>query len=339
MRLLVLLTFCLSSLQAQQQAPAPCLERPAADRAYTRARLITVVQDQTPLRAEFLIRTCGIRIPFSAELETALMEAGAEDKVIAVVREVAPPAAAVEPPVVEPKPPAGPQAGDVKVNPKDGLRYVYIPAGAFRMGCATRADGPCQDDERPVKDVQITEGFWMGQTEVTVAAYKRYVGAGGTARNPKWSGDTLPMTDVDWNDAGGYCAWAGMGLPTEAEWEYAARGGTTGARHGEIDNIAWYSGNAGGQAQPVGQKGANGFALYDMMGNVWEWAADWFGRYKGDSPERDPYGPQSGEFRVLRGGSWIDIPSAVRVSNRSVDPPASRLFDVGFRCAGELPIP
>ncbi|MFN0100543.1 MAG: formylglycine-generating enzyme family protein [Bryobacteraceae bacterium] len=336
MRSLVLLTLVVIPLLAQQQAPAPCLDRPVADRPYTRVRLIAVVQDQTPVRAEYLIRTCGVRVPFNAELEADLKEAGAEEKLIAAVREVALRSAVA----VAPVRPAGPKAGDMKVNPKDGLRYAYIPAGTFRMGCATSADGPCQDDEKPAHDVQISNGFWMGQTEVTVTAYKRYVRAGGKARDPRWSGDALPMTDVDWNDAQGYCSWAGMRLPTEAEWEYAARGGKAGARYGEISAIAWYSGTAGGQAHPVGQKAANGFALHDMLGNVWEWTADWYkDKYEGARMERDPQGSSGGDYRVLRGGSWNYDASFVRASGRSRYQPSDRNLLIGFRCIGELPVP
>ena len=122
------------------------------------------------------------------------------------------------------------------VHSKDGLPYVYVPAGTFRMGCAHPTDEPCRDQEKPAHDVRISKGFWMGQTEVTVAAYKRYVQAAGKAMpaepeifgrklNPQWSLESLPMTDVDWNDARDYCEGNGLRLPTEAEWEYAARAG------------------------------------------------------------------------------------------------------------------
>ena len=166
---LTVLTFLALPLTAQQ-APAPCLDRPAAERPYTRIRLIDVVRDQTPVRAEYLIRTCGVRIPFTAELENDLKEAGAEEAIIKAVKEFAPkpvvvvatPPPAPKPVITEPKPPPGPQPGDIRTNPRDGLRYAYIPPGTFRMGCATAADGPCEDDEKPAHDVQITKGFWMG---------------------------------------------------------------------------------------------------------------------------------------------------------------------------------
>ncbi len=138
--------FALASLFAAalcaQQTPAPCLDRPEADRPYSRERLLNVVRDQTPARAAYLIRTCGIRTPWSEELNQALREAGAEDSVVLAVREKAP-----EPP--PPKPiPAGPKVGDVKVNPKDGLRYAWVPPGTFRMGCSD-GDTECFDREKP----------------------------------------------------------------------------------------------------------------------------------------------------------------------------------------------
>jgi len=347
MRRFPLAMLFLVPLFSQQQAPPPCLERPAGERAYTRIRLMDVVRDQTPVRAEFLIRTCGVRVSFSADLETDLKEAGAEEKVIAAVREVAvrpaaPPPVVVEPKPEAPKPPPGPQAGDVRVNPKDGLRYAFVPAGTFRMGCADSSDGPCDNDEKPAHDVQISKGFWMGQTEVTVEAYKRYARAAGKAMPSglRWSGDAHPITEVDWNDARGYCEWAGLRLPSEAEWEYAARGGTTGARYAALDEIAWYSANAGGQARMVAQKFANRFKLYDMLGNVWEWTGDWYkDRYEGEGLERDPQGAPGGEYRVLRGGSWLDDASDVRASLRNWNPPAGRNLRFGFRCTGELTFP
>ena len=235
---------------------------------------------------------------------------------------------------------AQPQAGDVRLNPKDGLRYAYVPAGTFRMGCASSAAGPCEINEGPAHEVQISKGFWMGQTEVTVAAYARYVQAGGNPRSPHWPGDAHPMTGVDWNDAREYCAWAGMRLPTEAEWEYAARGGTTGAQYGALDEIAWYASNSGEEAKPAGQKLANKFKLYDMLGNVWEWTADRYkDRYESEGLVRDPQGPSDGEYRILRGGSWGSTARVVRASVRYRNGPMLQYSGSGFRCAGQLSVP
>ena len=229
---------------------------------------------------------------------------------------------------------------EVRTNRIDGLRYVRIPAGTFRMGCSP-GDGECHPNEKPAHEVRISEAFWMGQTAVTVGAYRRFAAATGKAMpSLTHSGDSLPMTAVNWAEAQGYCEWAGMRLPTEAEWEYAARAGTTGARYAELENVAWYRDNSDHKPHPVGQKTPNGFKLYDMLGNVWEWTADWYeGTYTGSSPVIDPTGPSTGERRVLRGGSWVYIASSVRASNRGSNLPAVRNFNIGVRCTGELPVP
>ena len=165
-----------SSLQAAQ-ATAPCLERPPAERPYTRVRLLDTVKNQTPVRAEYLIKTCGVRVPFNSELESDLRESGAGDSIIAAVRDAAPKSTAARKPEPTAEP-ARPAKGDIKVHPKDGLRYVYIPPGAFRMGCSP-GDSECRDSEKPAHPVRLTKGFWMGQTHVTVEAYKKYAHANG----------------------------------------------------------------------------------------------------------------------------------------------------------------
>ena len=155
--------------------------------------------------------------------------------------------------------------------------------------------------------------------------------------NPGWSNEQKPILGVSWDDAQAYCVWAGGRLPSEAEWEYAARGGSTRARYGNLDQIAWYDGNSGNQVHVVAQKRANGFGLYDTLGNAWELVNDWYDQnYYQNSPSQNPAGPTSGDGRVLRGGSWGVVPRGARVSGRArADPGRGNLVD-GFRCGGEV---
>jgi formylglycine-generating enzyme required for sulfatase activity len=230
-----------------------------------------------------------------------------------------------------PKPAAstGPRAGDVKVNSKDGLKYVSIPAGTFVMGCSP-GDGECNGDEKPAHQVTLSKGFWIGQTEVTQEAYQRVARA-----NPrKFKGLQLPVEQVSWNESKSYCSAVNLRLPTEAEWEYAARGGNTGARYGELGAIAWYDQNSGGKTHEVGQKPANGYGLYDMLGNVGEWVNDWYGAYGADSLT-DPRGVPEGQYKALRGGSWSSFSLRERVSSRYGFGPGNRYNNIGFRCAGD----
>jgi formylglycine-generating enzyme required for sulfatase activity len=216
-----------------------------------------------------------------------------------------------------------------KVNPKDGLTYVWIPPGSFMMGCSP-GDSECFDDERPPHKVTITKGFWMGQTPVTQQAYQRVTG-----QNPSnFKGANLPVETVAWDEARDYCVAIGGRLPTEAEWEYAARAGSTSARHGRLDDIAWYSANSGGQTHEVGQKAANAWGLFDMLGNVWQWEADWHGEYQAGA-QIDPSGPASGQDRALRGGSWYVESGSVRVSYHLRVVLGSRYTSVGLRCIEE----
>ena len=200
------------------------------------------------------------------------------------------------------------------------------------MGCSP-GDNECTDDEKPAHTVTISRGFWMGQTEVTVGAYKRFAISGGGALPSGNGNDDQPVVYVSWNGAAAYCRWAGGRLPTEAEWEYAARAGTAVERYGNPDAVAWHNGNSGKRVHAVGQKEPNAFRLFDMLGNVYEWVADWYGKeYFGASEPRDPQGPPSGEYRVLRGGSWVVNPGLARASYRGWNPPGGRIVDLGFRC-------
>jgi formylglycine-generating enzyme len=268
-----------------------------------------------------------------------------------------------------------PPAGTVRKNMKDGLKYAWIPAGSFMMGCSPD-DEYCDGDEKHPHQVTITRGFWMGQTEVTVRAYKLFTNDTNRAMPPapdfnvEWANDAMPMVNLSWGDAHDYCRWAGGRLPTEAEWEYAARAGSTSARYDALDKIAWDANNSGrrhldsyalwngdmqkyqahlnedmqqyykslaangNRPHEAGKKSPNAWALFDTLGNVWEWVNDWFDvDYYEASPADDPAGPSSGSMRAMRGGSYLGNPGYVRVSFRyGVDPKLRYVF-VGTRCA------
>jgi len=247
-------------------------------------------------------------------------------------------------PAEQQTPPNPPRTGEVKVNPNDGLKYVWIPPGTFMMGCSP-GDTECRRWEKPSHQVTITKGFWIGQTEVTVAAYQGFASATGRQMPPApvfnsgWTNQSMPIINVNWEEAHAYCTWAGGRLPTEAEWEYAARGEDPHARYGDLEQIAWYGKNSGGGTHDVAQKQANGFGLYDTLGNVWEWVNDWYdAHYYQNSPSKDPKGPSSGEYRVLRGGSWFYFEKFLRVSFRVSFYPDGRVGNYGMRCVGAASI-
>jgi len=238
-----------------------------------------------------------------------------------------------------------PKAGEVRANSKDGLKYVWIPPGTFLMGCSP-GDSECDSLEKPSHQVSITKGFWFGQTPVTVGAYKQFASATGKEMpsapsfNTAWTNDNMPIVDVSWNDSQAYCQWAGGRLPTEAEWEYAARGGSSEARYGPLDDVAWYVSNSGGRTHDVAEKRANGFGLYDTLGNVSQWVNDWYdANYYQTSPSQNPQGPMTGHGRVLRGGTWLINPKLVHVWDRIGVNPTYRHGNISFRCVGETVIP
>ena len=241
-------------------------------------------------------------------------------------------------PVAPPPQPPAPRPGEPRTNSKDGLQYRWIPPGAFRMGCSEQPRDPDCDksDEFPAHDVTITKGFWLGEPEVTQEAWQRVT----KKPNPSYfKGALRPVESVNWEEAKAYCAAAGgLRLPTEAEWEYAARAGTRGVRYGDLQNIAWYSTNSNGQTHDVGLKAANAWNLKDMLGNVWEWTGDFYeAKYYSKSPASDPANKVASISAVLRGGSWNIVPEFVRVSYRFRYRASYRVGDIGFRCAGELP--
>lgn len=230
------------------------------------------------------------------------------------------------------------------------IQWQRIADGSFVMG-SDRGSA----DTRPSHRVEITSPFRMSAHEVTVQQFRMFVEATGyttdaerlggawragdrtrtpnlTWRNPGFEQDgDHPVVNVSWNDAQAFAEWVGGRLPTEAEWEYAARAGVTSPKlPGDWQETTWYAENANGGTHPVGQKEPNEWGLYDVQGNVWEWVQDWYGpNYYQQSSERDPKGPESGQLRVCRGGSWHDDTCWLPTRNRAS--PTYRANNIGFR--------
>jgi sulfatase modifying factor 1 len=220
-----------------------------------------------------------------------------------------------------------PKLGDSKVNPTDGLRYLWIPPGNFTSGCSP-GDTECYEDEYPPRKITLTRGFWLSQTEVTQAAFEKIMGY-----NPSiLLGDDLPVDSVSWNEADAYCTIIGGRLPSAAEFEYATRAGTTGARYGNLDEIAWYWNNSNFTTHPVAKKKPNAFGLYDMLGNVVEWTYSWYW-VQLNQENINPTGPSIAEYKELLGGGWWDNEDLVRASYRRRFEPTDQDYNIGFRCA------
>ena len=209
-----------------------------------------------------------------------------------------------------------------------GIEMLLVPAGSFSMG-RSPDDAQAYPDESPAHTVTLSSAFYMGRYEVTQQQWFDRVG-----RNPSYFKGpiTLPVESVSWDDARTYCEAHGMRLPSEAEWEYACRAGTTTPRYGDVDEIAWNAVNSGGTTHAVGGKLANAWGFHDMLGNVWEWTADRYGDYS-TLPATDPKGAISGSYRVQRGCYWGYGHDTLRASNRGVYGPAGRFGNIGFRVA------
>jgi formylglycine-generating enzyme required for sulfatase activity len=252
-----------------------------------------------------------------------------------------------------------------------GVKFevVWVPAGKFRMGSPTNELLESEDRhlrtefllvahkvsrtgfETPTHTVRMTEGFWMGKYEVTQQQYELLIGV-----NPSFSanaGPEAPVEHVSWNDAQAFCRkvmerltgtwtnWTAR-LPTEAEWEYACRNGTSGAfnsddactvpegRDPAMERLGWFRENSSNMVHSVGQKTPNRLGLHDMHGNVWEWCGDWFGVYSAE-PAVDPTGPETGFYRVVRGGCFQEVAANCRSACRAVTGAATCAQDVGFR--------
>jgi len=230
------------------------------------------------------------------------------------------------------------------IREADGMEMVYVPEGTFVMGSD---DSDASDNEQPVRNVYL-DAYWIDKYEVSNAQYEMCVEAGECTApyarksstrdsyygNPTY--DNYPVIYVDWNQASAYCAWAGGSLPSEAEWEKAARG-PNGNKYPWGDespscNLANYSG-CEGDTSAVGSypEGASYYGTLDMAGNVWEWVNDWYATYdKNDT--NNPTGPGTGDYRVMRGGSWVNIAWVIRSADRSWSYPDDGDGNRGFRC-------
>jgi formylglycine-generating enzyme required for sulfatase activity len=223
-----------------------------------------------------------------------------------------------------------------------GMEFVPIPAGSFVMGSDKGKDKEAGDDEIPQHQVTISKPFYLGRYEVTQAQWEAMMG-----NNPsKFQGRNNPVENVSWEDAQEFIkrlnAREGTNayrLPTEAEWEYAARAGTTGIYsfgddEASLGRHAWYDDNSDEKSHPVGQKAPNAWGLYDMHGNVYEWVQDWYdGFYYYKTPSENPRGLFIGLIRVNRGGAWVHGAWGCRSAFRGNNSPDRRRSDIGFRLA------
>lgn len=231
---------------------------------------------------------------------------------------------------------AEPAAGSVWKEPSSGMEFVWIPSGCFQMG----SSGNDEMDEQPIHQVCL-KGFYLGKYEVTQAQYQSINGS-----NPShFANPNNPVEMVSWKQAQttaeGLSTRSGLKfrLPSEAEWEYACRAGgkhQENCGEGALDKLAWYGNNSNKATHAVGQMQPNAWGLYDMSGNVWEWAQDnWHDDYKGAPSDGSAW--EGGGDRILRGGSWFDEAPDLHTAERSFNEEAMRLFNIGFRLVRTLP--
>ena len=244
-------------------------------------------------------------------------------------------------PVQVPAVPSNTISDDVITIPvKDGIciELVKVEGGTFMMGATSEMKNP-NSNEKPVHQVTLTNDYYMGKYEVTQALWQAVMGS-----NPsEYKGDNLPVETVSWNDCQKFISKLNsltgrmFRLPTEAEWEYAARGGKESRGYqysgsSNISDVAWYDENSGSKTHPVGTKQANELGIYDMTGNVWEWCSDWYSSYSSSS-QTNPTGSDSGSSRVLRGGCRNGLARTCRLSYRIDFTPGYRSYNLGLRLA------
>ena len=243
----------------------------------------------------------------------------------------------------QPQKPEPQQAQQQPQRPQSNLpdlAMVYVSGGMFTMGATSEQGSDAENDEKPAHNVTLS-GYYIGKYEVTQELWEAVMGS-----NPSYfKGDNLPVERVSWNDVQEFLrklnAMTGKRyrLPTEAEWEFAARGGNSSRGYkysggNSLGSVAWYYDNSGSRTHAVGTKSPNELGIYDMSGNVLEWCQDWYNSsYYGSSPRTNPQGPNSGSYRVNRGGSWSDFARFCRVSYRLFNTPGYRCHNLGFRLA------
>ena len=235
------------------------------------------------------------------------------------------------------------RAAQLTTAGKDGAPAVVIPAGNFTMG---------DNEDSPLREVYLG-GFFIDKHEVTVSRYAKFLKTTGGVKPPDhWeealldNAGELPVVGVDWHDADAYCRWAGKRLPTEAEWEKAARGadgrkypwGNDEPTPARANFGRFSEGPYKGGLMPVSgrEAGNSPYGVQDLAGNASEWVADWYAESFARGDVRNPKGPESGKGKVIRGGGWYDHPDRLKSSRRMYAGPANRADDVGFRCAGDL---
>ncbi|MDR3012570.1 MAG: formylglycine-generating enzyme family protein [Chitinispirillales bacterium] len=243
----------------------------------------------------------------------------------------------------------GRASGDIIMLPAGDTVFemVFVQRGSFKMGCTERHESDCWSFEKPAHRVTITNGFYISKYPITQAQWTAVMGA-----NPSWFNfsrtgadmDSHPVENVSWDDVQEFILRLNemsgkfYRLPTEAEWEFAARGGVKSrgyvyAGSNDVDKVAWWPGNSDNTTHPVGAKAANELGIYDMSGNVWEWVSDWYGNYT-EKAKTNPTGPPTGSDRVIRSGSWTGGGAGgCRVSSRLRGAPDFRTGGLGFRLA------
>ena len=211
------------------------------------------------------------------------------------------------------------------------IEMLLLPGGTFTMGCSPE-DTECLGDESPAHQVTLTNAVYMGKTEVTQAQWQAKMGSNPSYFQGQSDSPSRPVEQVSWDMSRDFITATGLRLPTEAEWEYACRAGTTAQRYGVLDDIAWYNGNPYGATHAVATKLPNAFGLYDTIGNVWEWCQDWNATYSSVSVT-NPTGPTTGTQRLFRGGSWFGLPVICRASQRNSVYPSLSGYTIGLRVA------